>query len=59
MVQVWVRELANERGSTTIPERAELTDTPARALWHGRLQRIDRDVLGRVCTVLSSPQKTS
>ena len=55
VVQLRVRELANERGITTITELAEragLAYDTARDLWHGRMQRIDRDVLGRVCKAL-------
>ena len=55
VVQLRVRELANERGITTITalaERAGLAYDTARDLWHGRMQRIDRDVLGRVCKAL-------
>ncbi len=52
MVSLRVQELARERGITTITalaERAGLAYDTARDLWHGRMQRIDRDVLGRVC----------
>ena len=55
MVNLRVRELAEERGITTITElaeRAHLAYDTARDLWHGRMQRIDRDVLGRVCLAL-------
>ena len=55
MVQLRVKELATQRGITTITElaeRADLAYDTARDLWHGRMQRIDRDVLGRVCKAL-------
>ena len=55
MVQLRVREIANERGVMTITalaEKAGLAYDTARDLWHGRMQRIDRDVLGRVCEAL-------
>jgi DNA-binding Xre family transcriptional regulator len=55
MVNLRVQELARERGITTITELAEkanLAYDTARDLWHGRMQRIDRDVLGRVCLAL-------
>jgi DNA-binding Xre family transcriptional regulator len=55
MVNLRVRELAEARGITTITElaeRASLAYDTARDLWHGRMQRIDRDVLGRVCMAL-------
>ncbi len=55
MVYLRVQELARERGITTITdlaERANLAYDTARDLWHGRMQRIDRDVLGRVCLAL-------
>jgi DNA-binding Xre family transcriptional regulator len=32
--------------------RASLAYDTARDLWHGRMQRIDRDVLARVCVAL-------
>lgn len=43
-----VREVAIERGLTTITalaEQAGLDYDTTRDLWHGRMQRIDRDVL--------------
>jgi DNA-binding Xre family transcriptional regulator len=55
VVYLRVQELARERGITTITdlaERANLAYDTARDLWHGRMQRIDRDVLGRVCLAL-------
>ena len=55
MVNLRVRELANEKGITTIKElagRAGLAYDTAADLWHGRMQRIDRDVLARVCKAL-------
>ena len=55
MVNLRVRELAEERGITTITElaeRANLAYDTARDLWHGRMQRIDRDVLSRLCATL-------
>ena len=55
MIQLRVQELARARGITTITElaqRADLAYDTARDLWHGRMQRIDRDVLGRVCRAL-------
>jgi DNA-binding Xre family transcriptional regulator len=55
MISLRVQELARERGITTITELAEkanLAYDTARDLWHGRMQRIDRDVLGRVCLAL-------
>ena len=55
MVNLRVQELARERGITTITdlaERANLAYDTARDLWHGRMQRIDRDVLARVCIAL-------
>ncbi len=55
MIQLRVKEVANERGITTIKalaERAALAYDTAADLWHGRMQRIDRDVLSRVCSVL-------
>ncbi len=55
MIQLRVREIAMERGITTITalaERAQLAYDTARDLWHGRMQRIDRDVLARVCIAL-------
>ncbi len=55
MVSLRVQELARERGITTITALAEcagLAYDTARDLWHGRMQRIDRDVLGRVCKAL-------
>jgi len=56
MVNLRVQELARDRGITTITELAEkasLAYDTARDLWHGRMQRIDRDVLSRVCIALS------
>jgi DNA-binding Xre family transcriptional regulator len=50
-----VREVANDRGITTITalaEKADLAYDTARDLWHGRMQRVDRDVLQRVCLAL-------
>ena len=55
MVNLHVQEIARERGITTITELAEkanLAYDTARDLWHGRMQRIDRDVLARVCVAL-------
>ena len=37
---------------TALAEKASLAYDTARDLWHGRMQRIDRDVLGRLCTAL-------
>jgi DNA-binding Xre family transcriptional regulator len=54
-VQLRVKHIANERGLTTITalaEKAGLAYDTARDLWHGRMQRIDRDVLTRVCLTL-------
>lgn len=56
MVNLRVQELARERGITTITdlaEKANLAYDTARDLWHGRMQRIDREVLGRVCIALA------
>lgn len=56
MVELRVQEVARARGITTITalaESAQLAYDTARDLWHGRMQRIDRDVLGRVCEALN------
>ncbi len=56
MVILRVREIAEQRGVRNIKElaeRAELAYDTARDLWHGRMQRIDRDVLYRVCKALN------
>jgi len=55
MVQLRVQQIAKERGITTITalaEKASLAYDTARDLWHGRMQRIDRDVLARLCVTL-------
>ena len=55
MIELRVQEIARERGITTITalaEKASLAYDTARDLWHGRMQRIDRDVLGRLCATL-------
>ncbi len=55
IVNLRVQELARKRGIATITELAEkasLAYDTARDLWHGRMQRIDREVLGRVCVAL-------
>lgn len=55
MVRLRVQEVARDRGVNTITalaEKAGLAYDTARDLWHGRMQRIDRDVLGRVCEAL-------
>ena len=55
MIELRVQEIARERGITTITalaDKASLAYDTARDLWHGRMQRIDRDVLGRLCTAL-------
>ncbi len=54
-VQLRVRDIAYKRGHTTITALAQTADLAydtARDLWHGRMQRIDRDVLARVCHAL-------
>ncbi len=56
MIRLRVQELAKERGIMTITalaEEASLAYDTARDLWHGRMQRIDRDVLSRVCAALN------
>jgi DNA-binding Xre family transcriptional regulator len=55
VIQLRVQEIAKQRGVPHIKalaERAELAYDTARDLWHGRMQRIDRDVLARVCKAL-------
>lgn len=55
MVLLKVREVAQERGVIYIKdlaERAGLAYDTAADLWHGRMQRVDRDVLSRVCAAL-------
>ena len=57
MIELKVREVAFHRGVTTIKalaEQASLAYDTAADLWHGRMQRIDRDVLARVCNALES-----
>jgi DNA-binding Xre family transcriptional regulator len=54
-IHIRIREVANKRGVMTITALAEIADLAydtARDLWHGRMQRIDRDVLARVCLAL-------
>jgi DNA-binding Xre family transcriptional regulator len=55
VIQLRVREVAERRGVTTIKALAEVAslayDT-ASDLWHGRMQRVDRAVLFRVCHAL-------
>jgi DNA-binding Xre family transcriptional regulator len=55
MIRLRVQEKARDRGILTITalaEEAGLAYDTARDLWHGRMQRIDRDVLSRVCAAL-------
>jgi DNA-binding Xre family transcriptional regulator len=55
MVELRVRQMAEQRGITNIKalaEQAGLAYDTARDLWHGRMQRIDRTVLTRVCDTL-------
>jgi DNA-binding Xre family transcriptional regulator len=55
VIQLRVRDVAEARGITNIKmlaARASLAYDTARDLWHGRMQRIDRDVLARVCVAL-------
>lgn len=57
MIDLKIREVAFRRGITTIKalaEQASLAYDTAADLWHGRMQRIDRDVLARVCEALDS-----
>lgn len=57
MIELRVRDVAYRRGITTIKalaEQASLAYDTAADLWHGRMQRIDRDVLARVCKALDS-----
>lgn len=55
MIKLRVKEVAQERGVIYIKDLAEkagLAYDTAADLWHGRMQRIDRDVLARVCAAL-------
>ncbi len=51
-----VKAVAQSRGITTIKElaaRCQLAYDTAADLWHGRMQRLDRAVLARVCLGLA------
>src|SRR5690349_14237960 len=57
MIILRVKQVARERGIEYIKdlaERAGLAYDTAADLWHGRMQRIDRDVLSRVCAALNA-----
>jgi DNA-binding Xre family transcriptional regulator len=52
-----IKEVAQARGITTIKALAEAADLAydtAADYWHGRMQRIDRDVLARICKALDT-----
>jgi putative transcriptional regulator len=55
MIELRVQEVARERDITTIKglaEAARLAYDTAADLWHGRMKRIDLEVLNRVCMAL-------
>ena len=55
MIRLKVREVAQERGITTIKAfaaRAGLAYDTAADLWHGRMKRLDLATLERVCRTL-------
>ena len=56
ILQLRFRQVAEAQGITTITafaDKAGLAYDTARDLWHNRMQRIDRDVLTRVCLALN------
>ena len=55
MIRLKVREVAQQRGITTITElatRCGLAYDTAADFWHGRMKRVDLVVLDRVCKAL-------
>jgi putative transcriptional regulator len=55
MIELRVQEVAREKGVLTIKElaaRAKLAYDTAADLWHGRMKRVDLEVLNRVCHAL-------
>lgn len=55
MIELRVQEVARARGILTIKglaERAALAYDTAADLWHGRMKRMDLEVLNRVCMAL-------
>ena len=55
MIRLKVREVAQQRGITTIKEfaaRAGLAYDTAADLWHSRMKRLDLATLERVCRTL-------
>jgi putative transcriptional regulator len=54
-IELRVKEVAQLRGVQNITElkdRVGVAYDTAADLWHGRMQRIDRDTLARVCAAL-------
>lgn len=55
MIDLIVQDVARQRGILTIKalgERAKLAYDTAADLWHGRMKRVDLEVLNRVCMAL-------
>ncbi|MFV9505399.1 MAG: helix-turn-helix domain-containing protein [Oscillochloridaceae bacterium umkhey_bin13] len=55
MIELRIQEVAKERGILTIKglaDRAALAYDTAADLWHGRMKRLDLEVLNRVCMAL-------
>lgn len=55
MIELRVQEVSREKGVFTIKElaaRAKLAYDTAADLWHGRMKRVDLEVLNRVCHAL-------